>query len=450
MLCRRAVWLPVVCLIFCAEAVSAGRPGQLVEVRRADRTRRFELVRELRHPHNGVLSELYLGREKDGDLEVAVKIPRRQSDTFDKEDQILQAVRDPRFPRSFGVGDVRGEDAKRALVLELDRGVQLGKPFQHWQPMEPGRAVRIARQLTLGARALETIGWRHRDVHPANVHIAEGQTSTVRILDLGNASQAGSNINGDVHQIAALLLHSITGNPAVSAETLAQVADPNLRAVLEKALDPDRTKRFATAQSFFEALGPFSHKAASAPYRAVAVEKIGEGGAALALRVNHNSPEYDHLRILKVPKRKTAWGPRDQSERHTVAREIFETARLLGGHPPIRQRFPGILMEAVEVPHTLWLLRDDELLSLPGNSGVLLQAEAIGARYRDLPAKLQGVARGEVGAFADLADAFLSTSPITGQPIRFSRNVHGNYLYDPTSGKITGAFDHISDASRPH
>jgi len=193
---------------------------------------------------------------------------------------------------------------------------------------------------------------------------------------------------------------------------------------------------------------------ARVPSRYVVVKKRGEGGNAKVYVVKHSArrdPVLGRLSLLRVIKRNsTARGVHHAPRklRHQWAREAVETRDFLQQHPAYRQRFGEILTPALLVERQIAIIRGKHKRTLPARSGVMLQAEGVGVRYKKLSADLKAVARDEVNAAADLAEQLLPRSPVTGQRVRYSRNYRGNYLFDPTSGKIASCFDHISDALR--
>ena len=253
-------------LAFQGRTVSIAKPG--------DDRRIFVLDRELKVPYPGALSFVYVGHARAApDQRVAVKLSRYPKTTYAKEHEILTQVNDPRLPRSFGVGVVEGEDATQALVLGLAAGGQLGKSYGQWAPRAPGKAVRIAMQLARAMRSMEDAGWRHNDLHPANIHIENERSRTVAVLDVGGATRASEGsirispyyspakeaigppeINADVYAVAAILLHMITGT---ANRDLIDQLPPGVMDVVAKALHPDPLQRYRKPQELINALRPF-------------------------------------------------------------------------------------------------------------------------------------------------------------------------------------------------
>jgi serine/threonine protein kinase len=138
--------------------------------------------------------------------------------------------------------------------------------------------VRIAMAIARGAQALADEGYVHNDIKPNNIFIDGARPDTVRLGDVGNARRGGrvptrwgvpektgwyppakariAGINDDVYAIAKVLGYLLTGrrNP------LRQIAHAPaaLRPILERALDPDPSRRFATPNELLRALEPFS------------------------------------------------------------------------------------------------------------------------------------------------------------------------------------------------
>ena len=83
-----------------------------------------------------------------------------------------------------------GLDGRTAyLVMELLRGESLAEAISRSGPLSVGRALEVAREVTLGLAAAHAIGLVHRDIKPANVMLTDG--GRVKLLDFGIAQLTG-------------------------------------------------------------------------------------------------------------------------------------------------------------------------------------------------------------------------------------------------------------------
>src|SRR5439155_11774346 len=65
-----------------------------------------------------------------------------------------------------------GSDEERKLpfiVMELLKGVDVGRYVEQHRPIEPRIAARIFRQVCLGLAAAHEVGMIHRDIKPDNI-----------------------------------------------------------------------------------------------------------------------------------------------------------------------------------------------------------------------------------------------------------------------------------------
>ncbi|MFT3860015.1 serine/threonine-protein kinase [Micropruina sp.] len=83
-----------------------------------------------------------------------------------------------------------GLDGRTAyLVMELLKGESLAEAIARGGPLGVGRAVEVAREVTLGLAAAHAVGLVHRDIKPANVMLTVG--GRVKLLDFGIAQLTG-------------------------------------------------------------------------------------------------------------------------------------------------------------------------------------------------------------------------------------------------------------------
>src|SRR4051794_19751834 len=197
-------------------------------------------------------------------------------------------------------------DGSHYMVWEFIEGQNLAQVLKQRGMLAPRHAVRIAIQALAGLEAIHRAGIVHRDISPENLMITNfGEGSEfVKIIDLGVAKAAesdvamtqtgmfvgkfryaspdhlgflptGGRIDGraDLYSLGVVLFEMVTGRPPFEATSPHEyiihhsrdeyasspdldriTGNPALQTVLSRALDRDRSKRFATAREFSDAL----------------------------------------------------------------------------------------------------------------------------------------------------------------------------------------------------
>jgi serine/threonine protein kinase len=215
------------------------------------------------------------------------------------QDQLAKREASGRVAQIFDVGD---RDGYFYIAMEYIEGEDLSELVSRG-PLDPQRAVGITLDVLdvlVKAHTFQTVieerthrGIIHGDIKPRNIRITEA--GQVKVLDFGIAkavsmtrsitfNQFGSvpyssperlqtgdmDARSDVWSVAIVLFEMLTGKPYFEAEassklewmirnyrtlqpSIAALA-PGLREILSRALDPDLSKRFASAASFEAAL----------------------------------------------------------------------------------------------------------------------------------------------------------------------------------------------------
>jgi serine/threonine protein kinase len=200
------------------------------------------------------------------------------------------------------------DDGAHYMVSEYIEGINLHELINERGPLSPRYAATLAVQALMGLDAIHRAGIVHRDVSPENLMVTRDDEGNelVKIIDLGIAKQGGDStenktktgmfvgkwkycspehlgivgegerIDGraDIYSFGIVLYEMLTGVPPFQAETPHRylmmhasqpprplhetnptiTASPELEALIFRALEKDRNKRFATAREFAKAI----------------------------------------------------------------------------------------------------------------------------------------------------------------------------------------------------
>jgi serine/threonine protein kinase len=195
-------------------------------------------------------------------------------------------------------------DGSHYMVWEFIDGENLAQVIRRRGTIAPAYAIRLAIQALNGLDAIHRAGIIHRDISPENLMITRGEQpdERVKLIDLGVAKLdegdyaatrtgifvgklrysspeqlgflgPGEKIDprADLYSLAIVVYEMLTGRPPFEAtsphqyilhhsqDTKVQSLDltripAQLQPVLARALERDRTKRYATAREFADAL----------------------------------------------------------------------------------------------------------------------------------------------------------------------------------------------------
>ncbi|MEV8376904.1 serine/threonine-protein kinase [Kribbella sp. NPDC056861] len=256
---------------------------------------RFEIVRRL---GSGGFATVWLAHDDLLDTPVAIKVlaDNLVEDTeirrrFLAEGRFLRKVDSPHLVRVHDVGEL--PDGRPYLVLAYADGGTLADRLRSG-PLPVGAAVDTILQAAQGISALHRAGLLHRDVKPANLLFHQepgGYRVVVGDLGLGKALQEASGITipsgtptyvapeqvralglderADVYSLGAVAYAALTGRPPHDFGSLEAVlglkslpeppsrraaVPPEYDAVVLRALEPDRDRRWPTIDAFATAL----------------------------------------------------------------------------------------------------------------------------------------------------------------------------------------------------
>src|SRR5437763_441174 len=251
---------------------------------------------------------------------------------FLREARMATRIHHPNVAALFDFATL--EDGTRYMVSEYIEGINLHELINEGGPLSPRYAATLAVQALMGLDAIHRAGIVHRDVSPENLMVTRDDegNEVVKVIDLGIAKRwgdttenktktgmfvgkwkycspehlgivgEGERIDGraDIYSFGIVLYEMLTGVPPFQADTphrylmlhaseppkpLQQTnptttASPELEALIFRALEKDRNKRFATAREFakaIEALIPtLGDKAGALPVLPTASELTAE------------------------------------------------------------------------------------------------------------------------------------------------------------------------------
>jgi len=243
--------------------------------------------------------------------EVAIKWVRpgreheRTRERLLREWALARQIEHPNVVRQFGAGE---QDGSAYLVMEL----LVGEPLEQWVlrgPFDPGLAAQLMMPILRGVAAAHDAGIVHRDIKPSNVILCReegGVRPTVFDFGISRGARTGvtgdqqltqhgvmvgtplymapeqlvgtqeADIRADVYALGVILYELLSGEvpfeselgspelltekidrPAIRLSEYLVDVDPELDAVLARALERSPAKRFGSVKELGEALEPF-------------------------------------------------------------------------------------------------------------------------------------------------------------------------------------------------
>ncbi|MED5374629.1 MAG: protein kinase [Myxococcota bacterium] len=153
---------------------------------------RFRLVEMIA---KGGMGQVYRAQQAPLDREVAVKVLELSDSVEDdgqfrsrffREAKICAQLSHPNTVRVFDYGQ---DGDTYFLVMEMLRGQTLHRLVKQGGPLQPVRAVRMARQICRSLAQAHELGVIHRDLKPANIfvldHDPDHDEDFVKVLDFG-------------------------------------------------------------------------------------------------------------------------------------------------------------------------------------------------------------------------------------------------------------------------
>ncbi len=266
---------------------------------------RYRLLREIAAGGMGVVHEAeHLSLKK----RVAVKLLRREvaevpgvAARFEREARATSLLDDPHIVRVTDFG--RSEAGELYLVMELLQGASLGGVLAETPRLPPARALALVDQILAGLEVAHAHGLVHRDLKPDNVFISNGARGEhVRLLDFGIAAARrdadGTRLTAvgavmgtpaymspeqatgrsdldsrtDLYAVGTILYEMLAGRPAYHGENYNQILHAvvlgscpplsslrselpaSLCAIVQRAMATAMDERYASAETFREAL----------------------------------------------------------------------------------------------------------------------------------------------------------------------------------------------------
>jgi TolB-like protein/Flp pilus assembly protein TadD len=273
------------------------RPVSLAERKGGDASEHWGHLRILEPVGRGASGDVFRAWDTRLDREVALKLLPANGDPANRtpssiihEGRLLARVRHPNVVTIHGaeqIGDRIG------LWMEFVRGHTLEQLLRRQKVFSAADVVEVGLELCRAVTAVHGAGLLHRDIKAHNVMRAED--GRIVLMDFGTGRELGEDassdlagtplylapevlqghqatIRSDIYSLGVLLYHLVTGSYPVDAKTVRGVrrahereertavrtarhgVPRNLARVIERAIDPQPERRYASADALRAAL----------------------------------------------------------------------------------------------------------------------------------------------------------------------------------------------------
>ncbi|MBA2540885.1 MAG: serine/threonine protein kinase [Deltaproteobacteria bacterium] len=141
----------------------------------------------------GAMGEVYAGRHPVINKRVAIKVLKRElasdkeaAERFVREARAVNQIDHPNVIDVFNFGQLKGDDGRLYLVMDLVDGKSLRKVLEDG-PLPVAAALDILEQIADALDTAHARGVVHRDLKPDNVMLTSGAKPKVFVLDFGIA-----------------------------------------------------------------------------------------------------------------------------------------------------------------------------------------------------------------------------------------------------------------------
>jgi Protein kinase domain len=138
---------------------------------------------------SGGSGSVWLARDEQNGLDVALKIVAREGKAGTRAEREAEAAARLRHPRCLRAYAYAGDDRNVYIAYEYVPGRTMRDRIRARELSDP-EAVEVAAQLLEGLAHAHANGIVHRDVKPTNVLVADGPQLEIRLLDFGLAQFA--------------------------------------------------------------------------------------------------------------------------------------------------------------------------------------------------------------------------------------------------------------------
>ena len=151
-----------------------------------DRTLVLDRYRPLRPLGRGGSGSVWLARDEQTGLDVALKIVPREGKRAARAAREMEAASRLRHERCVRAYDFGADDGHVYIAYEYVRGRTLRELIRAGE-LDDAAAVELAAQILEGLAHAHRHGIVHRDVKPSNVLVEDGDALSARVLDFGLA-----------------------------------------------------------------------------------------------------------------------------------------------------------------------------------------------------------------------------------------------------------------------